>query len=69
MKGAVNAKGWGDERFDEQTKEGMEQKEIMAANAKAAKYKEYEEPGADEDGARQRKKTPFSDAGMLLNIS
>lgn len=61
MKGGVNAKGWGDEAFDEQTKAGMQQKEIMAANAKAAKYKEYEEPGA-EDGARQRKKAPFQES-------
>lgn len=66
MKGAVNAKGWGDEAFDAQTIKGMEKKEMLAAKAKNAKYKEYEETGGDEEGARQRKKAQFSDSGILV---
>jgi hypothetical protein len=55
--GGVDKKGWGDEAFDKQTAQGLEEKETLAAKAKQAKYQEYEEVGGD-DGARQRKKPP-----------
>lgn len=56
--------GTGDEAFDAQTAQGIEEKEKRAVMAKAAKYKEYEEVPDEEGTTRQRKRpqVPFSDA-------